>query len=529
MYKKRKVWLMTSIVLPLMLSACAGAQGPTRVELPQQYRLPQASLVTTFEKRSGRIALIDENGDLVVMDQTGGGAVKITKDAASGSSTAQTTSSGAQIGMSYRWPVWSPDASQIAFVELTAAQPAASRIIEIGADAIMLQHGDNSVITLQNEQGQVSERPTDPTTVIRQPGRVIIERDTTPTVLASSVFVARSDGKTPLREMYASDKGAIAYLDWSPDNSQLAFLAQTGSQETTLTLVNKDAGKPRNLVSGVSAAWQWNPDGNTMITKVDANMTDNTADLSLLDTHADKTVTTLVQKANLPFGAPAFSPDGNTILYTVKSDGKDYLALADRQGKPLRTLNQIDGAVGFTWSPVGAKVAYVVQNPANTNSNASMTQTAGSLHLLDVNSGEDKVLSQLPVAGFFWSPDGKYVAAFSPVHASDISKSFPGMDLTGNQPNSVLMLQTIDVTTRAFRQLFYFEPTNDFSRMLSEFDRFSHGVNIWSPDSHNLVFPVIYTNSTTSQTSNLIVETESSGSIEPRVISQGTMAVWSPK
>jgi Tol biopolymer transport system component len=278
----------------------------------------------------------------------------------------------------------------------------------------------------------------------------------------------------------------------------------------------------------VNAAWNWHPDGKTLVAKVEASMTDNTADLALLDARSDKTVSTIIQKVDIPFDSPAFSPDGNAMLVTVKNDGQEYLALADRQGNITRNLVTINGQVSFSWSPVTAKVAYVVQQNSGTDSaTGSSTLSGGALHLLDVNSGEDKVLSQMPVLAFFWAPDGEHVAAFSPLRVSDIAKDFAGMDLTSNQSNSVMMLHTIDVNSRAFRQLFYFEPTTEFRRMLNQFDRFSRSMNIWSPDSRSLVFPMVYSNSTTSH--NLIVETEATGSIEPRVISQGTLAAWSPK
>lgn len=524
----RRVPLCAAIALPLVLGACAPAPGKMRIELPQQYRQPQASLVTTFERRSGRIALIDETGNLVVMDQTGGGVVKITKDAAdnttatAGQSTSATRS---KVTNGYHWPVWSPDASQIAFVEVMAERSSTTRIIEYGADAVAIERGSDSVTIQQNEEGQAMQRSPNTTSVLRMPSRIIIERDTGGNILSSSIFTARADGKSPLQEVYASDQLAIGYVDWSPDNSQLAFLAQSGSAEVALQLVGKDAGKPRKLATGVDAAWQWRPDGKTLVARVESSSNDNTADLSLLDTHSDQIVSTIIQNADIPFGSPAFSPDGNAMLVTTKVDGQQYLALADRQGKIQRNLTPINGIVRFSWSPVSARVAYIVLQSSASDATGSMP--AGVLHLLDVNSGDDKVLSQMPVAAFFWSPDGERVAAFSPARVSDIRKDFPGVDLTSSQPNSVLMLQTIDTNSRAFRQLFYIEPTLEFAHMLSQFDRFSRSMNIWSPDSHSLVFPVIYSNNTRSY--NLIVETEATGSIEPRVISQGTLASWSPK
>ena len=167
------------------------------------------------------------------------------------------------------------------------------------------------------------------------------------------------------------------------------------------------------------------------------------------------------------------------------------------------------------------------QQTSNAADSSLASAPGGALHLLDINTGLDTALSQMPMLAFFWSPDGDRMATFSAIPVSDMSKDFAGMDLTSAQPSSVLILQTIDVGTKAFRQLFYLEPTREFRLALDHFDRFSRSITIWSPDSRSLVFPVIFSNTTASY--NLILETEATGSIEPRVISQGTMAVWSPR
>jgi Tol biopolymer transport system component len=529
--KQLRKWLMLcAVALPLALSACTTPPDANnlRIELPQQYRMPQANMVSLFERRSGRIAILDEKGNLVIMDQTAAGAVHITKDA-SGNNSQALVSTANPFVLTYHLPVWSPDASQIAFIELNTVRSSTSRVVELGAQAVYVQHGPDSIIIQQSQGGVTAQRPVNPQSVVNQPSRLVIERTSGGNVVSSALYVARSDGKSPLQELYASDKASLGYLDWSPDSSQIAFLAQTGQNEATLNLVSTDANasKARPVASGLFASWQWRPDSKTLLTKVDGSNTDNTADLSVVDAQAGKTIASIAQNADLPFGAPAYSSDGNAMLLTVKSDGKDYLALADAQGKVLRQLSAIKGDVRFSWSPVSAQVAYIVIDTSMARNPLDPTPASGALHLLDVNSGEDKVLSRMPVAGFFWSPDGQHIAAFSPARASDITKDFPGKDLTSDNPGSVLMLQTIEVNTRAFRQLFYLEPTEDFARVLRQFDRFSRSINIWAPDSKHLVFAVIYTN--TQGPVNLIVETEASGSIEPRAISQGTLAVWSPR
>lgn len=535
MNRMRQGLLIAAIVLPLAVSACAPAPSNTRIQLPQQYRLPQASLVTTFERRSGRIALIDESGNLLIMDQTGGGVVKITRDATINASTALTSSqtSGptrSKVSTVYRWPVFSPDATKIAFVEVMAESSGATRIVEYGADAVLIQRGDSSVTIQQTEDGTSSQRLPNTTSRLSQPSRVIIERDPTGNLVSNAIYTAHTDGKSPLQEVYASQQYAVGYLDWSPDNSQIAFLAQTGDAEAALQLASAgdQPGKPRRVATGVNAAWNWHPDGKTLIAKVNDSMTDNSADLALLDTQSDKTLSTIIKKADIPFDSPAFSPDGNAMIVTANEDSRQYLALADRQGNIQRNLVPINGLVSFSWSPTSARVAYIAQQDVtNDPISALPASTGGALHLLDVNSGVDTVVSQMSVLAFFWSPDGESLATFSSIRTAEMSRDFAGMDLTSTNPNSVMILQTIDINTKAFRQLFYFEPTNEFRLALNHFDRFSRSINIWSPDSRSLVFPMIYSNATSSY--DLIVETEATGSIEPRVISQGTMAVWSPK
>jgi Tol biopolymer transport system component len=515
--------------IPLLVSACAGTPNNPRIELPQQYRLPQADLVSTFEQRSGRIALIDETGNLVVMDQTGGAAVKITRAAAAQSQT-QTVSQSSQLVSAYNLPIWSPDASQIAFVEATARRTSASRVIEYGADMVAVRRGERSYTVEQTEQGQAVRSEPNTTAVEQEPSRVIIERGSDSGELVSvAIYLARADGKSPLQELYISDQSAVTYLDWSPDSSHIAFLTQSEPESVALNLVDTSGAKARVLAQGVAGAWHWHPDGKTLMTKVDRAADGRMADLALVDPKTDQAVASVATKVDLPFRAPAFSPDGNSMLLTVQSDGQEYLALADGQGTLVRKLVPIKGQVSFSWSPVQAKVAYIVQELATeaATTPGESAPLGGALHVLDVNTGEDRVLSNLPVLGFFWSPDGTRLATFSPVRASEMAQDFPGVNLASSSASAVLMLQTIDVNTRAYRQLFYFEPTNAFLALLSQYDRFSRSMTLWSPDSKRLVFPVIYTNAQTSY--NLILETEATGSIEPRVISEGTIAVWSPR
>src|SRR5512133_534622 len=172
MNRLRKIGLL--LPAAVLMSACAGLPSAPHVELPQQYRMPQAPLAATFERRIGRIALLDTDGNVVIMDQTGGNVVKITTDA-DGATNTQNASTKA-LATTYRYPVWSPDASQIAFVQTTAMRSTTSRVIEYGADSVTVERGQQSVTVQQSADGSSASRDPDTVSVERSPSRVIIER-----------------------------------------------------------------------------------------------------------------------------------------------------------------------------------------------------------------------------------------------------------------------------------------------------------------------------------------------------------------
>jgi uncharacterized protein with WD repeat len=292
---------------------------------------------------------------------------------------------------------------------------------------------------------------------------------------------------------------------------------------TEISTISADGGVANVLAVGAEAAWAWQPGGRALVAKVDKNAVDYSADLSVLDTQSNQVAAAVVKNGALPFLAPAFSPDGNSVLLTTQSDGQQYLAQADRDGKVQQLLAQVDGVLSFSWAPDGSQVAFIARLPDDDAS----ALPGGTLHVVDVATREDRVLSRVPVIAFFWSPDSERLAVVNPVRPADISADFPGVNLASSNASVVYMLQNLHVRSGDTRQLFIFEPTDDFRAMLSQFDRFSRSATIWAPDSKHLVLPVVTYNQ--QGRINLILETESSGSIQPRVISQGTLAVWSPR
>ena|GEM_PF-1767069 len=507
---------MMVLIAPVLLSACgslgSAAQDKPRIELPQQFRLPPNDIVKTFEPRIGRIAIASEDGNITVMDQTGGNVVHITQDG----NLASDTATEANV---YHLPVWSPDAKQLALVELTGRRTAVSTTVELNPDAVIIQRGANSQVIEQSADGPTTKAVAPGMRVERNPARVVIQRGSAGgEFVSSALYVASADGKRPMREIYVSDKQDVPFLDWAPDSSQIAFLTENvQDQSTSLNLIKTQEGsRAKTVLQGSSATWDWSPDSKTLIAKVGTSS--GSDGLSLVNASGDG-MTKLSSKGAPAFQAPAFSPDGGYMLLTEENDKKQKLVLADRAGKTLKTLADFTGQISFAWSPAGAKVAYVIQTD-NTNQ-------GGPLTVVDVNSGDKRVVSNKPVQAFFWAPDGQRIAVFSRADATDVPPNFQGFDLVPQMSTPLMLLETVDPKTSAARELFYFAPTTAFLRVAAEFDRWSRGVNIWSPDSRKLVFTLTFGN--TSGSRDYVIETEASGSLFPRILGNGGLAFWSPK
>ena len=516
MNRSRRIPSLLSLGALVALSACGSAttSNKPRIELPQQFRLPPNNIAAMVEPRAGRIAITSEDGNVITMDQTGGSIIQITRDG----NVASDTTDEATV---YSLPVWSPDAKQLALVELTGKRTSVSSTIELNPEAVIIQRGPNSSVIEQGANGQEVQTVEPGMRVERNPARVIIQRGSGGgEFVSSAVYIASADGKRPLREIYVSDKHDVPYLDWAPDSSQIAFLTQNvQDQSTALNLIKTQEGsRAKTLAEGASATWDWSPDGKTLVAKVGAaNGPDR---LSLIDIGSAETTKVQVEgQGDLVFQTPAFSPDGAYMLVTQESDKKQKLILADKTGKPQKTLAEFTGQIAFAWSPSGKKVAYVVQ--------ADSSNTSGPLTVLDVKSGDKRIISNKPVAAFFWSPDSQRIATFSHANQTDIPPDFQGFSAVPQVATPLMLLESIDPTSGAARGLFYFAPTSAFQRVAAEFDRWSRSVSIWSPDSRKLVFTLAFGNSSGSR--DYVIETEASGSLYPRILGNGGLAFWSPK
>lgn len=510
---------MAGLLAAGLLAGCSNSNSGGRFTLPQQFQLQQSQFGTVFEQKSGLIAIARRDGNVIVMDQTGKTPIELTRDA--GMSVLKDRS-GVVLSQ-YVLPMWSPDASQLALIETRSAYPITLATTYQGNLAVFGQVGPQGSVQDQTVAGSVGREVSETERFTFEPNRVTVEFGGEH--VASALYMAAPTGKGALKEiLYTDDQ--IDFVDWSPNGDQLAVLA-SGQSGQTLSLMSPDGANKQDLVSGAFVRWNWHPDGTTMLTQwwsspdstrlnIDVQATDNGEKLLSVD-------------AGRGVGASAtqFSPDGKSMIIVKPAEGSNAddaldMLLADRDGNVQRKLTTVSGIVSYAWSPQSDRVAFVVRDTPGSN--------GGVLRVLDIASGEARLLSATPVTGFFWSPDGTRIAVFSPVDMAAFDPTTSVPSAIGEQSANPMLVQTIDVAAgpNSARSLFYVEPTERFMAFVAQSDRFSRVMSIWSPNSRNIVVAVRLPVSQ-SASSDYVIESEATGSIFPRILGEGSLAVWSPK
>jgi TolB protein len=148
---------------------------------------------------------------------------------------------------------------------------------------------------------------------------------------------------------------------------------------------------------------------------------------------------------------------------------------------------------------------------------------------MNTTNGEISLLNRSPVVAFFWSPDGRSIAAFVPevLQDGDINAVRPELkEDVSAKPNQQLNLPTLrlivfDIETGEGTSLLTFTSTLTFlTQFVPFFDQYAFSHRLWSPTSDALVLPVLED----GRSQIYIIPTQGG---QKRHLAEGSMPSWS--
>jgi Tol biopolymer transport system component len=326
---------------------------------------------------------------------------------------------------------------------------------------------------------------------------------------SAGMFVYNVEDETTTK-IFSSESEFPFYLYWSPDNDNVTFLS-TSAAGRSLLLQSVPVGEGERVIldAGSPYYWSWAPDGNAMIVHMGSETSSTPEHLAFLQLDTG-VIEDGLDSNPAPFQAPAWSPNGERILYTrVNEEAKNEIVVADSTGEFQQSLAVFEFNTAFAWSPDSELVAYI-----------EGTQTLdagviGKLHVVDLASSEDFFQAE-DIFAVFWSPNSRKLAYFRPLLAQ-------ATDPSGEQ-QLLLQLNMLDTVSGESKELFTFAPTNQFSSILPYFDQYHQSATIWSPDSNNLLLAFQDADGNPG-----IAVVAASGQLEPRLLAEGFVAFWSWK
>lgn len=401
----------------LVLTACSGKPASE-----QTFSLPQSPLLSAFERKSGLIAYVGNDGNVYVVDQSGKNPTQITKDGA----IAQ-----GNINL-YQYPTWSRDAQSLAFYSLKGTSEADLSSAVFTSD----KDGKNVVSAYTSDK--------------HLPIYISWSPDSSRIAFISSLngsnniilnMIPAAGGEDQILDI-----GAPFYWDWLPDGSGVMVHAGGASSlnsQARLALLTLTDGVVEDTLALKPALFQspaLSPDGSKALLAVEG---DDGKDSLVITDRLGKIISTVAQLSGP--ASFAWSPDGKRIAY-VNGDGSQSVAVGKlsfaevaADGTVKNTDTETDSVIAFFWAPDSSRVVDFVLAQADlptptpdptADPNAAPTATGPAYYLkmyvADAASGSNKLIvpqfspsqefwralpyfDQYSRSGTIWSPDSQYI------------------------------------------------------------------------------------------------------------------------
>jgi WD40 repeat protein len=286
------------------------------------------------------------------------------------------------------------------------------------------------------------------------------------------------------RVIFSKPAAEPFYLFWTPDSQAVSFLS-TEAGDLSLRIAPADGSAPLDgsgpgavVRSGNPFYYDWI--GRDRLLAHIGVGTDAFLGEMGLDGDA------VGRKLGTPgdFRSAVVSRDRKSIAFVRDGGGKPAtIVVASRDGSGEHSM-QVFGSAAIQFDPAGATLGAIGAATAEV----PVAFPLGPLRLMDTKTGKVRTLIDGLVVIFWWSPDGKTIAALrvQPRIASGVQSPEP----SPAEPQSEVRLMFVDVTSgKVSSQPIVHLGATFVNGYVAFFDQYALSHHVWAPDGASILLP----------------------------------------